>query len=546
MENTVIIPCKGGLNLAATNEELLGRMNEAIQLVNFEVSKNGGYSRILGHNEWEGTSTPGSGRIKGVITYLGGVLLVRGTGIWHSFTGTTWTQVNRLISNANKATFDGTSLSPISTANEVPWSIDTYTEGNKTHVFMATGNSDPYYLLIEGTTAANSIYSFRQTSLGTELTGAKQLAIFEDQVILGNTGENSTALIYSSFPTTDLSAADVTASLTPREKYDGSTSGIINIKEPIIGIKAHRDSFYVFTANSIYRVAGMRDGNPEVIPVTSNIGCVDANTIQEIGGDLIFLAPDGLRTIAATERLDDVELGVISRKISPLTDVLMGSLETLEFSSVIIKSKNQYRLFYGMVGGAVEDQKGIIAHYAFDSGTNGFAWEYSETLGLSSYTAYSGVDVSGKELIVFGNSEGKLYEMEQGSAFDSTRVPWVYQTAYGDFGDIGVRKTLEKVFVNMRALGAVRPKLSLLYDYEREINAQPDPYFLDEIDIPPVLGAAVIGGFVFSVGQISGEEIYAEGSGFTASIKIEDDGISTDAPLDIFSVQINFIDNGRI
>ena len=36
---------------------------------------------------------------------------------------------------------------------------------------------------------------------------------------------------------------------------------------------------------------------------TENIGCVDGNTIQEIGGDLVFLAPDGLRTVAGTARI---------------------------------------------------------------------------------------------------------------------------------------------------------------------------------------------------------------------------------------------------
>ena len=48
--------------------------------------------------------------------------------------------------------------------------------------------------------------------------------------------------------------------------------------------------------------------------LTKNIGCVSGNSIQEIGGDLIFLAPDGLRTVAGTARIDDVELSSISRK----------------------------------------------------------------------------------------------------------------------------------------------------------------------------------------------------------------------------------------
>ena len=65
------------------------------------------------------------------------------------------------------------------------------------------------------------------------------------------------------------------------------------------------------------------DSTPILKSITKNIGCVNGNSIQEIGGDLIFLAPDGLRTVAGTARIDDVEIGSISRKILPLINNLL-------------------------------------------------------------------------------------------------------------------------------------------------------------------------------------------------------------------------------
>ena len=41
--------------------------------------------------------------------------------------------------------------------------------------------------------------------------------------------------------------------------------------------------------------------NIAIVPVTKNVGCLSGYSIQEIGGDLIFLAPDGLRTVAINE-----------------------------------------------------------------------------------------------------------------------------------------------------------------------------------------------------------------------------------------------------
>ena len=81
------------------------------------------------------------------------------------------------------------------------------------------------------------------------------------------------------------------------------------------------------------------DSTPILKSVTKNIGCVDGNTIQEIGGDLIFLAPDGLRTIAGTARIGDVELSSISRKILPLINNLLDNIANYTIDLVWLLEK---------------------------------------------------------------------------------------------------------------------------------------------------------------------------------------------------------------
>ena len=78
-------------------------------------------------------------------------------------------------------------------------------------------------------------------------------------------------------------------------------------------------------------------------PVTRNIGCVNGDTIQEFAGDLIFLGPDGLRTIAGTARIGDVELGTISSNVQSIFNDNLSSAS--EFDSVVIPEKTQYRIF---------------------------------------------------------------------------------------------------------------------------------------------------------------------------------------------------------
>lgn len=547
---TVTIPCKGGLNLSATNQELLGSPNESIILENFEPSKTGGNRRISGYAEWGDLSVPGTGEIKGIHTYRGGVIVAKGVGLYHSFDGTAWTKVNKLVSGVNNATLVGTAdNAELSTVAEKTVKMEVYTEGTDDHLYISTGNGNPAYLLIEGTSEATATYTFRWVSLGTELEGAKELVIFEQQVILANTTEDPTSLIYSSFATTDLSAADVSAGLTVREKYDGSTSGQINFNRPITGIRAHRNSLYVFTRKGISKVQNLRDGNVVVEPLTEDIGCVDGNTIQEIEGDLIFLAADGLRTISQTERFEDVEMGVISRKVSQITDDILNSLDNYTFASAVIRKKSQYRLWYRSVGLTDDSQKALVAAYSYDSATSSFRWDFSEIKGWVATAAYSGEDENGVELSVHGDASGKAYQFEFGSSFDGSPIPWDYQMPYTDFGDIGVRKNLHSVLANITPEGSLAAEMLIRYDYSSFNTPQPDAYTMEQQTRPAIYGdpLTVYGNSSVLYGSASFNkgEVYAQGSGFTCSVRIKDTG-QEDASFSIESLELDFVMNGRV
>ena len=49
--------------------------------------------------------------------------------------------------------------------------------------------------------------------------------------------------------------------------------------------------------------------------VTSNLGCLSTDSVIELGGDLLFLAPDGIRPIGGTNKIGDVNLETLSKNI---------------------------------------------------------------------------------------------------------------------------------------------------------------------------------------------------------------------------------------
>ena len=135
--------------------------------------------------------------------------------------------------------------------------------------------------------------------VSTAVTGAKFVAVFKDHMFYAGMANNKQEVVFS----------------VPFDEDDfttGSGAGSFKVDDTITGLKVFREDLFVFCQDRIFKLSGTSSSNFAVTPVTRNIGCVNGQTIQEFAGDLIFLAPDGLRTVAGTARIGDVELGTIS------------------------------------------------------------------------------------------------------------------------------------------------------------------------------------------------------------------------------------------
>lgn len=541
MLQTLTVSCRGGLDLSSNVQELLGRPGEAIQLKNYECSKEGGYRRLSGH-EIYGVSVPGSGRIKGVHVLTNqGLLVARDTSLYHTFDGSYWVAVNKVSDDVDEATLD--SLPETQRLLSDFYTFTEYKFLDETHVFITDATGNPMFLRIKGNDRASATYTYRDITLGSDLQGATQCEIFKDQLFLVGMPGNPSTMYYSSLATTDIYAAD--GNITPREKFDGATSGFLGVSEDIIGIKAFRETLYIFCANSIWKAQGMDTGSPQVVPVTRDIGCVDLHTIQEIGGDLLFLAPDGIRTIAGTERIGDIELGIISRKVQPMLDRVLKNPTDYRFRSVVLKAKNQYRLTWSNPSEAnVNKQQGIIAAYVFDPSNGQAQWCFSETNGIEVSEIAQG-DYDNLEGLFHGDFSGVFHQDERGSTYSGRTISHVFQSPFIDFGNIGQRKTMYKVFLTMKPEGDVNLGMELRYDYQSSDAFQPPTFVLDQITGPSLYGSAIYGQSKYGARDLPNREVHVEGSGKTVSVRIVDREM-VDAPFDIQSLVYEIAPNGSI
>ena len=530
--------CKGGLNTNISEIEMLKQPGIATELMNFEVDPDGGYRRINGFTNYGGGSTArpnSSNAVLGIKTYADGVIVCSGTNIYFSNDGATWLQINRASvasGGDNYTAFTGRSALARTAQGQSSISIF---EGSKSiygEVVICDGANKPYYFYMTGAGDLNT-----RTFFAAEIT-------------VSGTDAPAVGTIHNNFLVVSGVAAKpntVTNShLLEVDNFTGSGANEVVLSDKVVGLKSFRGDCIIFCQNSIHKFVNMEDKtNAAIVPITKNVGCLDGNSIQEIGGDLVFLSPDGIRTLAGTARIGDVELTSVSRNIQRIVSDISNNINNFTISSVVLRSKSQYRLYYNNSTNGPAESKGIIGTFT------GQGFEWSETQGIEAPAVDSGFLYSGVEQIMHGDGDGYVYNHDTGNAFNhagsAANVNARYQTPYLDFGDMGTRKTVQYVKLSATpdkfAVGFAQPKLQVLFDFEDTGIQQPPIYSLPVIRSAAEFGVSLFNDAYFGSADNPLLRQTIQGSFYSSNFKISsEDQLS---PYTINGLYINYVPAGR-
>ena len=503
-------PCKGGLNVNLNQLEMLSQPGFATRLRNFEVDPDGGYRRVDGFTQFGDTNPNSDEVILGMTVYADGVIVCSGTGIFFSVDGEdAWLQLNRASvsgSGDNYSTFTGRSLAARTSQGRCTFALY---EGTSDYgeLVICDGVNEPFLFQMTGTGGVTSRTFFAKEITVSGTTGPAVGVIHDKHLVVSGASTAKNTIFYSG--TNDI------------DDFTSSGSGSIVIEDGVVGLASFRSDLIIFCKNSIHKLVNINDSsNVAVVPITTNVGCISGGSIQEIGGDLLFLSPDGVRTVAGTARIGDVELGSVSRQIQSLVSDI-ASDSAFIITSGVLRSKSQYRLFYSKNTESPTIARGIIGTLT----SNGFAW--SETLGIQALGFVSGLDKDGVEQVYHGDKDGYIYNHLSGNSFfnagSSRNIDAVYQTPDFDFGDVGTRKTLKYARVSFSPEGAVEPSFRVRYDYEDPQIPQPEPFAVSTIALPAIFGSSAFNAVTFGATSDPMERITLEGSGNTCSFRITSD-----------------------
>ena len=315
-------------------------------------------------------------------------------------------------------------------------------------------------------------------------------------------------------------------------------SGTIDVGGVITGLFVFRQQLIIFTERHIQQLLGNTVADFNLQPITEDIGCIEGDTIQEIGGDIIFLGPDGLRLLSATERIGDFGLAAISKPIQKnMTNFIAANTS---YTSTIIREKSQYRLLGYNNNIKQENAQGIIATQFAEQGGSGTG--FAETRGIRAYVADSNYNAT-TEVVFFANDDGYLYQMESGNSFDGSNIQTTFATPHLPIQDPRVRKTFYKLFLYTDPQGSVNFDVSLKLDFDGQDVIQPASIsFANTSGVVGFYGAGTYGTISYGSKLQKLFEGQIIGSGFAVSFQFSSDNSDPPFSLDALTVEYGIND----
>jgi hypothetical protein len=427
-------------------------------MLNMEPSVEGGYRRISGFTNDYGTVS-GTGSILGVTVFSklnDGIFACRAPS-----------SGNNYLHKWN----DGTDSWDAITTSGSP------TMTGVTRVRFAKLNwGTPYLAMTDGVNplALWDGTTYSQVTGGSVLTDPKFCEDFANHLFISGDPAEPQNVVFS-------------APLDPTDFTPANGAGVINVGFDVTAMRAFRNQLFIFGDNQIKKIVGNSFADFQLQDVTKNLGCVAPDTVVEFNGDLIFLGPDGIRPISATDRIGDIELRSLSKAVQRVFNNFYDVEDITTALIIVVRKKSQFRFLFS---GA--ESSGIIGSIRISSDQN-LGFEYSQMFGLGATAGDSGY-IGAEEFVIHGDTAGKVYKQEKGNSFDGEPIISVFKTPYLHMDDPIVRKTFYDVHSYLKAEGSVEVDFSVDFDYG-DLNAlTPVDYVFSTIGSPVVYGVGTYDG----------------------------------------------------
>lgn len=166
------------------------------------------------------------------------------------------------------------------------------------------------------------------------LTPGKFIEVHQNRIVMANTAENGSEIIFSRFVDDDGNLLKATAS----KAWININQILVSPEdgEEITAIYPYLGMLCVFKEYSLYIISGDLT-NPSIIKIPTSKGCVDANSIQEINNMLVYLSNDGIYGFNGREVI------LLSKDIDAYLKDLTTSISRSKIQSIRISTTQEFQ-----------------------------------------------------------------------------------------------------------------------------------------------------------------------------------------------------------
>lgn len=240
--------------------------------------------------------------------------------------------------------------------------------------------------------------------------------------------------------------------------WSGGTSGQIDISkvwpdgyDEIVALAAHNGLLIIFGKHSIVAYQGAEaPATMTLADTVAGVGCVDRDTVQHTGTDVIFLSHTGLRSFGRTIREKSMPISTLSKTITK--DIIEEiQAESISFRSVYSPEENFYLLsFVGRKTTFCFDLRGTLEDGSFR------VTRWPESV----FTAYERLE-SGE--LYIGSTEG--ISQYAGYQDNGQSYRFKYYSPSLTFGDPTKLKFIKKIKPTIIGASNVSAFVKFAYDF---------------------------------------------------------------------------------
>ncbi|HWV16055.1 MAG TPA: hypothetical protein VN030_11560 [Cellvibrio sp.] len=285
---------------------------------------------------------------------------------------------------------------------------------------------------------------------------------------------------------------------TPTDFTVGSGGAEIGMSDKIIGLALQPDErVAVFCEQSIRILTGKTIATYATSIFNDEAGAV-RGSIGNIG-DSIFLSQSGLTRLSRTQTYGSFEMTGLDQKVKSLivnSDVLF---------SVVVRNKNQYRLFYsgGFLGFTMSGQDVI----------GSFTGKYPTKMACG-YSA----EIANEEYVLLGGEDGFVYRADVGTSHAGESYSRLARLAHNDLRSPQQRKKFKRLTINADSQRYEPISVAVTLDYSSPDALRQSPADIFVGGAESYYGTAIFGESVFGSADDAINQIYLSGVGRSLSV----------------------------